>query len=66
MTENKSILLKAISNIGSASEVGRKLGITRSAVSQWRRVPVERLDQLSRLSGIPKEKLRPDLKALFK
>jgi|TARA_R110000782_G_C14741667_1_gene406254 DNA-binding transcriptional regulator YdaS (Cro superfamily) len=66
MTENKSILLKAIANVGSASEVARQLGINRSAVSQWRRVPVDRLAQLSKLSGIPKEKLRPDLKALFK
>jgi DNA-binding transcriptional regulator YdaS (Cro superfamily) len=37
------------------------LGITRSAIEQWPMVPAERVVEISRLTGIPREELRPDL-----
>jgi len=37
------------------------LGLSRAAVSQWHRVPVDRLDDVERLTGIPREQLRPDI-----
>lgn len=46
---------------GSVSALARALGITHSAVSQWRKVPAERVIDVERATGIPREKLRPDL-----
>lgn len=43
------------------SQLARDLGITTGAVWQWRRVPAERVIDVSRLTGIPREELRPDL-----
>lgn len=37
------------------------LGITPGAVSQWDRVPVERVAEVERITGIPGHKLRPDI-----
>ena len=38
-----------------------ELGITHSAVSQWRRVPAERVLAVERLTGVSRHDLRPDL-----
>lgn len=51
----------AIKQIGSASALARRLGITKSAVCQWERVPAERVGRVSELTGIPPYVLRPDL-----
>lgn len=39
----------------------RALGLTPSAVSQWKRVPVKHLLAVEAATGIPRELLRPDL-----
>lgn len=41
--------------------ISREIGITHGAVSQWRRVPAERVIDVERVTGIPREALRPDL-----
>ena len=41
--------------------LARSLGITHGAVNQWRRVPAERVVAVERITGIAREKLRPDL-----
>jgi DNA-binding transcriptional regulator YdaS (Cro superfamily) len=38
-----------------------RLGLRRQAVQQWRAVPAERVVEISRWTGIPREELRPDL-----
>jgi DNA-binding transcriptional regulator YdaS (Cro superfamily) len=43
--------------------LARALGITHGAISQWRRIPAERVIDVERVTGIPREKLRPDLYA---
>jgi DNA-binding transcriptional regulator YdaS (Cro superfamily) len=43
--------------------LAKSLGITHGAVNQWRRVPAERVVEVERITGIPREKLRPDLYA---
>lgn len=43
------------------ARVATGLGITRGAVAQWRKVPAERVAEVSALTGIPKHELRPDL-----
>ena len=49
----------------SKAEIGRRMGVSRPTVSNWFRgvmlIPAERLIELERVSGIPREQLRPDL-----
>ena len=46
---------------GLLAFVARSLGISRSAVSRWQQVPAERVAAVERATGIPRERLRPDL-----
>lgn len=46
---------------GRLAEVAHGLGLTRAAVVKWQQVPAERVVQIERITGIPREKLRPDL-----
>lgn len=43
------------------ARLARELGITRGAVAQWEKVPAERIADVSRVTGIRYEVLRPDL-----
>jgi DNA-binding transcriptional regulator YdaS (Cro superfamily) len=52
---------------GAVSQLARRLGITHSAILQWRgRVPLKRIAAVERITGIPRDVLRPDLRSLFK
>lgn len=46
---------------GGVVALGAKLGLSRGAVSQWDVVPAGRVIDVEKLTGIPREKLRPDL-----
>lgn len=62
-------LTQAIELAGGAAALGRLLNITSQAVSQWRRVPAERVLEVERatldpVTGKPRvtrDQLRPDL-----
>lgn len=41
--------------------LAESLKIGASAISQWTRVPSERVADVERLTGIPRETLRPDI-----
>ena len=41
--------------------LARDLGITHGAVNQWKKVPAERVLEVERITGIPRERLRPDI-----
>ena len=43
------------------AEVARQLKITRGAVAKWREIPAGRVVEIERVTGIPRELLRPDL-----
>lgn len=43
------------------ARLAREIGITRGAVAQWEKVPAERIGDVSRVTGIPFDRLRPDL-----
>jgi DNA-binding transcriptional regulator YdaS (Cro superfamily) len=43
------------------AHLARALGITHGAVNQWRRIPAERVNDVSRITGIPRDEMRPDL-----
>ena len=53
-------LQRAIKIVGPA-ELARRLGITRQAVDQWRKVPATRAVEVERETGIPRHELRPDV-----
>ncbi|MCF6120861.1 MAG: helix-turn-helix domain-containing protein [Mesorhizobium sp.] len=46
---------------GRRNKLATALGINPGAISQWERVPAERLGDISRFTGIPLEELRPDI-----
>lgn len=52
---------RAIKAAGGASALARALGIKQAAVSQWHRIPAERVPDVAAATGIPRHELRPDL-----
>lgn len=57
----KDGLDRACEAVGGKAELGRRLGITGPAISQWDKVPAERVVEVEIATGIPREELRPDL-----
>lgn len=53
---------KVIPAVGSSAELARRLGVNKTAISQWhnRNIPVSRAIAISRITGIPLHELRPD------
>jgi len=54
-------LTEALRAIGSAAQLARALNITRGAISQWEKVPAERVIEVERVTGVSRTVLRPDL-----
>lgn len=46
---------------GLQSKLARHLGVTRQAISAWPVVPIDRLKDVEKFTGIPRETLRPDI-----
>ncbi len=46
---------------GRAVKLAKTLGVSPGAISQWDRVPAERVIDVERATGIPRHALRPDL-----
>ena len=60
-TNNLRILLKSKGfNLGQLAEA---VGVDKATVTRWaqRRIPAERVNEVSRITGLQKEILRPDL-----
>jgi pyruvate kinase len=51
----------ALSERLAVTKIAEAVGITRAAVSQWRRVPERHLRAVARVTGLPMKLLRPDL-----
>ncbi len=60
ITHTDSGLAKAIKAAGNASKLARELGITRSAIYQWHEIPLARVPDVERVTGVSRHKLRPD------
>src|SRR5215470_2272490 len=56
-------LQEAIRAVGGVTELARRIGISQPSVSNWTRVPAERVLQVENASGIARAILRPDLYA---
>jgi hypothetical protein len=54
-------LRAAVTAIGSERKLAAALGINQQAVQQWREVPLRRLLDVERVTGVAREILRPDL-----
>lgn len=59
-------LQRAIKQVGGTAELARQLKISSQAISQWRRIPHGRVEDVSRITGIPADELRPDLAKVFR
>lgn len=56
-------LSKVLSAANGPARLARRMGgeITSQAISQWRRVPAERVLAVSLATGVPCHEIRPDL-----
>jgi pyruvate kinase len=59
--ERDAALERALRTRMAVTEIAEALGVSRAAVSQWRRVPEKHLAAVARITGISKRQLRPDL-----
>lgn len=46
---------------GRVTKLAAALKITHGAISQWKRVPIDRVADVSAITGIPREELRPEI-----
>ena len=53
--------IKSRSNLAELAKQFEPTPITRAALSAWTKVPFDRVLELERILGIPREDLRPDL-----
>ena len=60
-TELDRIMRKIRETRGQSAEIADACGINKAAVYQWKRVPVQWVRKVSRITGIPAEKIRPDI-----
>jgi TorA maturation chaperone TorD len=56
-------LQQAIRAVGGVTELARRIGISQPSISNWSRVPAERVLAVEAATGIGRETLRPDLYA---
>lgn len=54
-------LTRAIDAAGGVAQLARKIGIAQPSVSNWSRVPAERVIAVEVATGVPRADLRPDL-----
>jgi TorA maturation chaperone TorD len=54
-------LSEAIRAVGGVSELARRIGISQPSVSNWDRIPAERVAAVESATGIARTVLRPDL-----
>jgi len=54
-------LQQAIRAAGGVTELARRIGVSQPSVSNWRRVPAERVLAVETVTGVSRAVLRPDL-----
>jgi hypothetical protein len=62
MTKQKQVKLSDIFEAANGRvALAKHLKITRHAIYQWDKVPVSRVNQVSRLTGFRPDQIRPDI-----
>lgn len=46
---------------GRMAALAREMGISRSAIGQWKKVPLDRVPEVARILDIPHHLIRPDV-----
>lgn len=59
--DRNPVMKVIIQRAGSVSELAAALGISDSAVSQWREVPAERVLEIESITGVSRHIQRPDV-----
>ena len=59
--EKSKGLARAIKAAGSVAKLATALQVTRQTVYYWADVPAERVVDMEKATGVPREELRPDL-----
>jgi TorA maturation chaperone TorD len=54
-------LNQAIRAAGGVSQLADKIGISQPSVSNWHKIPAERVLTVEKVTGVPRSALRPDL-----
>lgn len=52
---------RAIKAAGNGFRLARAVGITPAAIYRWTDIPVERVKIVAKVTGLPRERLRPDI-----
>jgi DNA-binding transcriptional regulator YdaS (Cro superfamily) len=53
-------LKKAIAAAGNKNRLAKLLKIQRQAITKWKRVPLARVLEVEKVTGVPREQLRPE------
>jgi TorA maturation chaperone TorD len=56
---------RAVNAAGGVAQLARKIGISQPSVSNWNRVPAQRVVAVEAATGVPRAQLRPDLYSEF-
>ena len=57
----KTGIEKAVKAVGGYTALAKELGIDRNAIRRWPQVPARWIIKIERITGVPREDLRPDL-----
>jgi len=58
--EARAVMKSLRAQQGMLSRIAREIGVYAQAVHQWQMVPLDRVVDVERITGIAREKLRPD------
>ena len=61
MSDMDAGMVEAVIAMRTKAALAEALGLTPQAVSGWDKIPLSRLLDVERVTGVPREKLRPDL-----
>jgi len=54
-------IIAVLIKMGNATAVAEALGVTRQAISRWKRIPIRHIPKISELTGLSVQQIRPDL-----
>jgi DNA-binding transcriptional regulator YdaS (Cro superfamily) len=58
---NSDSVRAAVKAAGGMRALARALEINYQSIQSWKRIPAERVVDVEQITGIPREKLRPDI-----